>query len=325
MIEMRSDRGGQDLPLVTVAIPTYNRCDRLDLSLGSATAQSYPSLEIVVSNNASTDETAAVLQRWAERDPRVRVINRPINIGPTGNFNSLLEAAKGRYFMWLADDDRLSSDYVSACIEAIRSNPSAVGAFGAVVYHRRRDQFEFGTHVFSVLGATPAERVRSYYEQVIDNAMFYGVFRRDALVAESLDGGLAGDWLTMAGLAVHGEILCVEGPKLHRGMGGASGSKDKATMVRALGLPRWQGWMPWTVTAIRAARHIFRNAPGTFQRRLVLAWQVFSILSARFRVRLLPRVYRRRLRARLEARHPRRPAQIVLEGGGHSAGAMESP
>ncbi|MHB1200381.1 MAG: glycosyltransferase [Polaromonas sp.] len=90
---------------VTVAIPTFNRLDLLKRSIESVLAQNYPELEIVVSDNASTDGTKSYL--LSLRDPRVKILLNSENIGMVANWDRCLKAATGCYFLLLSDDDAL--------------------------------------------------------------------------------------------------------------------------------------------------------------------------------------------------------------------------
>jgi glycosyltransferase involved in cell wall biosynthesis len=107
------------LPLVTIAIPTYNRASSyLMLALSSALAQSYANLEVLVADNASTDGTADILQGIGDR--RLRYIRQPVNIGANRNYNYCLSQARGDYFLLLHDDDAIDEDFVAACMQATR-------------------------------------------------------------------------------------------------------------------------------------------------------------------------------------------------------------
>lgn len=96
----------QSLLKVSIGIPTRNREAYLRLALESAFAQSYPNLEIIVSDNASVDETSNYLSRVA--DPRLIVLQQPEDLGMVGNFNACLFAASGDLFLMLSDDDVIS-------------------------------------------------------------------------------------------------------------------------------------------------------------------------------------------------------------------------
>ena len=111
---------GASGPRVTIAIPTYNRADSyLPVVMEAARAQTWEPLEILVGNNASTDNTAEVLASY--NDPRVRALNHEQNLGANGNFNSLLEAASGEWFLLLHDDDLIDPDFIETCMGALES------------------------------------------------------------------------------------------------------------------------------------------------------------------------------------------------------------
>jgi len=108
------------LPLVTIAIPTYNRAScYLPVALRSALAQSYPRLEVLVSDNASSDDTATLIQEIA--DTRLRYVRHPVNIGANRNSNYCLSQARGDYFLLLHDDDAIDADFLAACMQAVRN------------------------------------------------------------------------------------------------------------------------------------------------------------------------------------------------------------
>ena len=102
-------------PMVTIGIPTYNRGDeRLQRVVDAATNQDWPNLEILVSDNASTDETETLMKSVS--DSRVRYIKQEKNIGANANFNFLLQEARGEWFLLFHDDDLIDRDFVSSCL-----------------------------------------------------------------------------------------------------------------------------------------------------------------------------------------------------------------
>ncbi len=107
----------QSRPLVTIGICTYNRADSyLGAALQSAVDQTYPNLEIIVSDNCSMDHTEELVKEFD--DPRIRYIRHAENIGLTNNFNACAEAARGDYFLLLCDDDLIDPDFVETCMDA---------------------------------------------------------------------------------------------------------------------------------------------------------------------------------------------------------------
>ncbi|CAN5881213.1 glycosyltransferase family 2 protein [soil metagenome] len=104
-------------PLVTIGVSTYNRADGyLQNALESALAQTYPNLEIVVSDNGSSDGTEAYVKSFG--DERIRYFKQAQNIGANANFNFCLDQARGDYFLLLHDDDVLDPDLVESCLNA---------------------------------------------------------------------------------------------------------------------------------------------------------------------------------------------------------------
>jgi glycosyltransferase involved in cell wall biosynthesis len=111
---------------VTVALPVYNGEDYLEEALAGLLAQTYTDFELVISDNASTDRTAEICQAYAARDPRIRYVRQPTNLGAVPNHNLLLALARGRYFKWVGADDIYLPRLLERSVEAIQAHPEAV-------------------------------------------------------------------------------------------------------------------------------------------------------------------------------------------------------
>jgi glycosyltransferase involved in cell wall biosynthesis len=98
------------MPKVTIAIPTFNRVVFLQQALDSALAQTYPNIEVIVSNNASTDGTEKLLSTYS--DERLKVMHQVSNIGMMGNWDACLASASGEFFLLLSDDDVLEKNAI---------------------------------------------------------------------------------------------------------------------------------------------------------------------------------------------------------------------
>ena len=102
--------------MVTIGIPTYNRADGfLKDTVESALKQSYPHLDIIVSDNCSTDATEELIKNYD--DLRLRYIRHDKNIGANNNFNYCLNSAKGDYFLLLHSDDLIDTDFIQASMD----------------------------------------------------------------------------------------------------------------------------------------------------------------------------------------------------------------
>ena len=108
-------------PLVTIAIPTFNRASWLRDCISAALAQSYQRFEVLVSDNASTDATSEVLSGISER--RLRILTQESNIGQIPNWNACLAEAKGDYVVFVSDDDRIEPSLLEQCIALVKCEP----------------------------------------------------------------------------------------------------------------------------------------------------------------------------------------------------------
>jgi len=82
-------------PRVSIGLPVYNGERRLAPTIQSILRQTYPDFEVVVSDNASTDATAAIIDGFARADPRIRVLRQPVNLGSNSNYRAVARAAIG--------------------------------------------------------------------------------------------------------------------------------------------------------------------------------------------------------------------------------------
>jgi glycosyltransferase involved in cell wall biosynthesis len=110
-------------PLITIAIPTFNRAALLKGCVQSALSQTYPNIEVLVSDNASTDDTTKVLRELC--DKRLRVMRQETNIGLLPNWNACVAAAKGEYVVLVCDDDRISPWLLERCIDVLGNQSQA--------------------------------------------------------------------------------------------------------------------------------------------------------------------------------------------------------
>lgn len=113
-------------PLVSICIPTYNHAHFLPVAIRSALDQTERDLEVLVVDNCSDDDTAAVVSEFCRIDARVRYVRNESNLGLVGNLNRCLELAGGVYVKYLLADDLLEQDCVSAMLKAIESVPGVV-------------------------------------------------------------------------------------------------------------------------------------------------------------------------------------------------------
>jgi glycosyltransferase involved in cell wall biosynthesis len=113
-------------PLVSIGLPVFNGAQYLDLAIQSILAQTFRNLELIISDNGSTDQTQAICLSYADRDARVSYQRNSINIGGANNENLVFSRARGKYFKWAAHDDVLETSFIQKCVDVLEQNPGVV-------------------------------------------------------------------------------------------------------------------------------------------------------------------------------------------------------
>jgi glycosyltransferase involved in cell wall biosynthesis len=188
----------------------------------SVLTQSFADLEVVVSDNASDDDTVDTLQEYAREDGRVRVSVSPVNIGIHENMNRVLQLSRGALFRWISADDWLEPEALSAGISVLERRPDAVGVTSGFTIHSpgaaprcERYQGEFPS---SSDAARRFERMLWFFHA--GDAKYdpmYGIYRRDGLMQTGrLRPVERTDWLLSAELALSGPIVHIDAPLANR-------------------------------------------------------------------------------------------------------------
>ena len=118
--------------LLSIGMPVYNGEKYLIQALDSLLTQSFKDFELIISDNASTDNTAEICKRYLEKDNRIKYYRNKVNIGWAANFNNLINYATAPYFMMAADDDMWEPSYISKLINIMESDKSIVLAFSVI-------------------------------------------------------------------------------------------------------------------------------------------------------------------------------------------------
>lgn len=243
----------QEAPLVSVGIPTYNRPDGLRRSLECIVGQTYSNLEIIVSDNASTNPRVAIVAaEFQARDSRIRYVRQPANFGPTENFRFVLREATGDYFMWAADDDSWEPEFIARLAALLKDDPATGVAFcnfdARDACGRRVDTYPDFLPLLRSYSAKPVvQRLTAYIsqEESLGKAnLLYGLYRRSILV--SVGGirawgiGLWGADMLIACSVLARANVAIE-PRLLYHVGTAPLGND-ATRSASPTRPTWRPW-----------------------------------------------------------------------------------
>lgn len=199
-------------PLVSIGLPVFNGADHFELAVKSILEQSYQNIELIISDNGSTDGTARIAKKFASQDSRIKFIKNNENIGVLNNFNLVLQQSSGRFFMWAASDDLHSQNFVEECVNHLIANPKAVLCQTRVaVCLENPEQVIYYSNLNSFKNKTSVEM---RYKETLYNfpaVSIYGMYRTK--LAKSIPGFRdvpGGDLLWVEQLSLTGNFIQCE-------------------------------------------------------------------------------------------------------------------
>ncbi|MEQ8742973.1 glycosyltransferase family A protein [Parasphingorhabdus sp.] len=169
----------QSNPLVSVGMPVKNGGAMFKRALDSVLNQNYEHLEIIISDNASTDETAAIATAAAASDLRVRYHRQQPNLSATNNFLFCVDQAQGEFFMWAAHDDLRSADFVSSLLGAFEDEDVVLAFPDLFVTSQYGASPEHVVYDFENRGLGLGARLRK--QALMQCRHIYGLWRADTL------------------------------------------------------------------------------------------------------------------------------------------------
>lgn len=113
------------LPLVSIGMPVFNMGKTIIRSLDSLLNQTYPNVEIIVSDNCSTDQTVEVCKKYAEKYSKIKLNFNKENLGIVANFKIVHSKGRGKYFMWAAADDYWKPEFINTLVNELEADPAA--------------------------------------------------------------------------------------------------------------------------------------------------------------------------------------------------------
>lgn len=204
----------KNYPLVSIGLFVFNGEDGLEKALDSLIEQDYPNLEIVISDNASTDATPDICRRYMHKDPRIKYTRSNKNLGPLWNGIQVFKQSSGKYFMWAAHDDQREKSFISSCVLKMEQCPDAVlcHSHTASYVEGRTERLCVG-NLNSFEGVTGlVERYRETLKHFPTTAI-YGLYRSSAMRKTRLNEKLlATDLAFIQELSIHGNFVQV--PKI---------------------------------------------------------------------------------------------------------------
>ena len=175
-------------PLCSVGLPIYNAEKHLEQALDTILGQTLKNIEVVISDNRSTDSSLSICESYARKDNRIRIFVQDENIGASRNWNFVFENSTGRYFKWASANDYVAEDMLETCITLLERDPSIVLAYGrTMMLGNHPDDCEQYQYDFDLMEDDPVTRFFNLCWKIHYNNPQLGVIRRAALEKTRLD------------------------------------------------------------------------------------------------------------------------------------------
>jgi glycosyltransferase involved in cell wall biosynthesis len=272
-------------PLVSIGIPVYNSDDTIAACLRTVLNQTYRNIEVVISDNCSTDMTANICKDFADVDSRISLVLQEKNVGPAANFDFVLSRSTGAYFMWVAADDIKSENFVALNLEFLEKNPE----FLASTCPNRFDSSESIAHDWEMLALKGEQESRII--EFLGNAershgLFYSLFRTEILKSYPWFGinFLAWDWLLLFYFSLNWKFNRASAGSLVLGTKGQSAKVNALALSGVTGLRNFWPLSKFTILAVKTLLRtcpmkIWIAAPGIWRLNTSIFRHQFFVLK----------------------------------------------
>lgn len=252
---------GVTTPAVSIGLPVFNGASMVGQAIETILAQDFTDFELLISDNASTDDTGLICEQYAAKDSRIRYFRQPRNVGPLPNFLFVAENARAEMFMWAAVDDTRSPDFLRVNVEQLLSDPKLVGSISPTRFDHDVDyRVPMGDDVLDAPSA--GERMARFLRRSHPNSVFYAVLRRPALLRalRPIAWYFGFDWTVMLRLAQVGRISRLDEGWLQRGSQGMSNRADIISVSRTRAVHWLLPFYDMTREALKLAWHVDRRS-----------------------------------------------------------------
>lgn len=262
-------------PLLTVGMPTFNAAATIRSAVDSLLAQRFGDFELVISDNASTDETWSIVHEYMRRDRRVQAIRQERNIGANANYSAVFDRARGRYFKWASSNDWCAPEFLAQCVERLERDPELVlVAPRTRLFQSDLDQATNYSGDIACMQASPADRFIHAGTNLALNNVMNGVVRFDALRRTRLIEHYPGaDTILVGHLALLGKIALLDDRLFYRRMDAANATRmmsESAVLRHHYPDDTWRSRLPsWRLALGRLRVALTAPVPGSEKRRAI--------------------------------------------------------
>jgi glycosyltransferase involved in cell wall biosynthesis len=270
--------------LVSIVLPVRNGADRIEGAVRSVLAQDHENLQLVISDNASTDGTEEICRDLAAGDRRIRYRRHPVNVGLFDNFVGTVALTEGAYFRWVGDDDRLEPSCVSRSLRAFAEDDRLVLVTTQVAYTGPDGTVATAPLDRPGLGSDdPVERFTTMLRLLNESHLLvdplYGLLRRDPTAGIRRRNMLREDEVFAAKLALAGPWGHVPEVLAHRNWK----HDPLPAIARRLDVPPWRARCSTVLQCAELLRWLRESDLGPRRRRRARA-AVLAMYARRHRL-----------------------------------------
>ncbi|CAN5601825.1 glycosyltransferase family 2 protein [soil metagenome] len=197
------------IAIIAIGLPVYNGALFVGPAIRSILAQTFRDIELIISDNGSSDDTADICQRFATQDSRIRYIRHGINRGAAWNFNHVFEISHSPYFKWAACDDVYRPEFLQQCYTALQADPHSALATTATDYIDEHGRVR-GSHDRKATFSSSSISRRFREAACVGHSCLdiFGLMRRPVLArTRGLGAFASSDRVLLAELAMQGRFI----------------------------------------------------------------------------------------------------------------------
>ena len=196
---------------LTIGLPVFNEARNIEKILNAILQQSFKNFEVIISDNNSSDNTYAIINKLINSDKRFRVYKQKENIGSHKNFQFVLDKSKTDYFMWLGADDYISKDFIKNNLNFLKKNQNYVGSTSKHTYDwdRKYSIYKDKKFVNFKVDDNLNKKIVIFLKNIdYSHSIFFSIFKTKILKSCHVikNNFFAGDWAVMLFMLGQGKI-----------------------------------------------------------------------------------------------------------------------
>jgi glycosyltransferase involved in cell wall biosynthesis len=274
------------MSIVTIGIPVYNEEQYLEQTIESAINQDFKDMDIVISDNGSTDKSAEIINKYSNIDSRIKPIYKNKNVGPSANFLTLLENTSSKYFVMLGAHDIFLPNYITDAVAFLESNPDYVMVYPQSKLVDGNDSLlGYVDSDIDTSGLDVPQRMKKTAANLSWCTCFHGVFRTDIVRKLPTLHIRGSDHLFLFAAAYYGHIHFMDTLGILR----REARKETAELIEERRIkagvylePASKYFDSWSVMALEHVLFIMERTSLPLVNKMFLSFSIASIFKRRF-------------------------------------------